>query len=866
MSEISAEFIFVPTFSFAVSDDGQLVRPFMGKGVGPSALVDKYVYAFAEQVGGGDPWQRPLIFKIVPPAETNGFPGICSVIGTDSDGLELLSEPEETVVLSTTASGGGDNIKYFFLCLDHPLLPDTEQALAQQSDITPFPIVSLEKGSETLFVGPDGTHDVGPSPDLRPAVQVVDPYEVGTQLSRTFRIRCNRVVSFTDPRAGVKDEPAETEQRLAKHRLALQLDALRKAGKNLSGKLKTGAGSLDNFLRDMDPNQPEGELGKRIRQREDFALALIRMTTAPVWNLLEQDSRGTVERGKLHYGRHLEVTCSIHELLLSTELGEELWVRIADRFPIQADGVERATPENGVEELAKRFIFSEKATVEPREGWEKPALLTGGNAAFGLYAATTKALARASLAKVGDAAGGIISSQELDDFASGALRSKAGLTAYRWAYHLRNDFFLERVTIDGVEKLVTWVDKGQTFSVSNVEVTINAEPGEFSTRFANSGFDVGHVGRVLNLASFGYSLMALNVAIEKKQEEVPTRLLSTGAAALSLIGDPFVAKLFLKPDQLAAGATGANVVKYLGIAGAFLGIAAGVSDALDANDNGEGDVALVVGGGAVFGGAIAAWAGAASIFAVAGPPGWVMLAGTAVGILAPIVAAQFFQDDDLEEMVEHSVFGNQHGEAHDAPKIALCAGNKFNHWAGEGLQSLERQQLGFDNFIWSYRVRGVRTTNPMQSDPTVEILPSRLVPESCVDIDADIAWKQGSAEVTLRGTVRITFTQNPKFENLSGDRFAGELETLVSLFTTQGPPTHHVEWSIFPEDQALRNQVQRMPLTLAKLTFRLKPFGPDRDLVVPVPPANDPNAKFEYELMRSTNLNRDAQGSSSIYT
>jgi len=867
MSEFAAEFVFVPTYSFKVSADGQLLRPFPGKDVGPAELIDRYVYAFAESSGGSDPWVLAAVYKILPPGDSGQFPLVSIVSGTDSDGSELLSEPSETVLLPTATSGGIDDVKYCFLCLDHLLLSETEQALMAGSDVSPLPIVSLRDAANPLFVGADGSYATSPAPNMRRAVQVVDPYAVGEQLARTFKERCNAVVAYTDPRAGLTDRQVEeTKERLAKQPIAMQLDALRLAGKDFRNKLKTGPQSLDQYLMDMDPNQPKGELGKLIRQREDFALAMINMTTARVWDLLERDARATVARGNEHYGRHLKVTCSIHESLLMTELGEEFWLRICERFPIKGEGLERATPENGMEELARRFIFAENAAVEPREGWEEPALLTGGNAAFGVYAAMTKVIARASLEKVGDAAGGIVSDQALDKFASGALRNKAGLTAYRWAYHLRNDFFVESVTLHGEQRAVTWFEKNNRFSVSPVELVLEADSKEFTARFANSGFDFEHVGRLLTIASIGFSFMAVREAIEKKSKDLDVKLLQTGSAALSLVGDGFVTGLLEKLELIPKGGSAAKVLKFVGVAGAVLGAIAGVREGVRAKDNGEGDVALVTGGGAVISGAVAAWAGLAAFEVVAGPPGWLMLAGTAIGLLAPIVSAAFLQDDDVENMVEHCVFGRQHGEPHDAPKLALCEGSKFSAWAGTSLDSLKAQHLGFANLIWAFRVRGLRTSNPMRSDPTVEILPPRLVPDTCVDVDADVTWRQGDDEVRLRGRVRLHCRPGPNLENLSGDHFGGDDQSLSGVHTTLNPTTHHIEWTIEPKDPTLRAKVQNMPIRVATLTLQLRALGPKNEaMVFPILPKNHPGAQFRYELMRNAALNRTEVSSVSIY-
>jgi len=880
MSTLSSEFVFAPIFSMEVSSDGGLVKPFPGASIGPRALDQKFVYVFGENIGGQGQFQPIIIYKVETISGGDTFPVLRLVKDTDDNGDPVLDDEDlpETIVLPTTTSSGADDVKYFFVCLDRFLDPASVDALAAMSSRLPLPVVSLSDSAPKLFVDSQGNYSSSPQPGARRCVLVMDPYFVGENLSATFKIRCNDVIEFTQPQAVVRGTEAaeaaaaeKVKQRLDKHALALEIKALQDAGKDFSGKLKSGSGSLSQTLKDMDPNEPDGELGKLIEKRENFANALINFTRSELWDILEKDARLTDARGEKFYAQHLRSTCKIHEYLPLTELGTELWLQICIKFSMEGSDEGRGTPDNGLEEMAMRFIFSEKDSIEPADPWKEPAILGAANSVFGFYGALTKVVAAAALQKVGDSAGGVFAPDTLEAFAEGAIRNKGGLTAYRWAYHLRNNFLVESVTVKGVPKTVTWVDGGQRIAMDTADIVIDVDEGQFTAKFPASKFNFAHVGRGLTVASYLYTIMTLSRSIEKKKDSLGIDILKTGSATLSLAGDSFIAGLMVKPQTIASG-RGAAVVKWFGIAGAGLGAVVSGLEAAKAFDNGEGDVAFTLGAGAAVGGFIAGWGAAAALGLVAsGPPGWIVLAGAGVGVLVPIIAG-FLQDDPLEEMVEHSVFGTQHGLAHDAPKVALCAGDKFNFWAGESRTSLKRQRLGFANLIWAFSVKGDSLNNAI---PTVEFSPPRMLEQTCFEVKASLTWKSGSNTETLNGTVRL-FPRSEKVQNRSGDRFAGENATFVGLNTTKSPAKHHVPWIIEPEDTAKKTRIQSMTLHEATLEIKLLAQGPDdTEMVFPRNPATGPGVTFTYVLAKRvpkprgsglrTRFNTDEVASSIVY-
>jgi hypothetical protein len=311
-------------------------------------------------------------------------------------------------------------------------------------------------------------------------------------------------------------------------------------------------------------------------------------------------------------------------------------------------------------------------------------------------------------------------------------------------------------------------------------------------------------------------------------------------------------------------------MKWTGLIGAAIGVVAGTLEAKNTWVNtGEVDVALAQGVGAATG-LIAMWGSASALgfLPFAGPPGWLILVGLSVAVAAPI-AASFFQDSPVEDMFEHSAFGLQAGEAHDAPGLAVCVGGKFSAWKGESVPVLEQQLRGFSNAMWIFSCKGqcAKAADLFGNFPRVEISPQRTLDNSCFEIEVSIAWGSGAAQVALQGKVRIHYGSDLRIEQVSGTQFGGGAVpspsggTVGVLFqaetTSGGNKRRTVDWIVAPRNAADRARVQGLVLTSATLNIRLIPdFKATPDVAFPLTESGKPLKVFSYEIAKTLKQGR----------
>lgn len=469
---------------------------------------------------------------------------------------------------------------------------------------------------------------------------------------------------------------------------------------------------------------------------------------------------------------------------------------------------------------------------------------------------------------MGDGVQGPDATPQFESFAKGQIDTKAGRAAYRWVYHLRSNLLLERVEVAGIERIVAWRDRSRTIEIKPTELVIDFEIAEFQ-KFTTKGLVIGHVGIASSVVGLIYSGLSLRHAIEAKAA-TDVDILKTSSAALSLIGNDFVIALLARSDTVFNSTTAIKAMKWAGLAGAIIGTVAGFIEARRTwLDNGEVDVALVQGVGAATG-VIAFWGSmsALGIFSFAGPPGWLILAGLAIAVAAPI-AASALQDTAIEDMVEHCMFGTAAGVGDNAPGLALCEGGKFSFWAGETVTSVERQLRGFSNATWVFSCKGVCKTaaDLFGNFPRVELSPQRTLDNSCFEIEVSAAWGSGTTQVALDGKVRIHFGSNLRIEQISGTRFgggsvrsrAGDIVGVLFKSETRsgGRARRVVDWIVAPANPADRARVQGLPLN--RVTLRMKLIGDVTATPALAFPLDEPGKApkvFSYELAQTLRQGR----------
>lgn len=870
MSEKSPEFVFVRYHTYGVTKDGALLpRPPTAKQLDLSGLIDSFIHVFGEVSGG---FETVGTFKVVAENSVELTPRLAPVEGSDPDaeGGLLLGPSVAGLRLPTIVSGGVTDRKYFFLALPYALHPITETKL-QKGPPSPIPLVSvLSAGQHFRFFDPNVPAYVKtPTAGSLRVLFIIDPVHAATMLARELEVHCNRVIEFTKPEVHLKGSDGEkkTKERLMKYRLALEMDALRQIDNDLNDKLKDDGKTLTQLLKDMDPTDAQGELGRLIRTRDDFSGGVINLARSDLWNLLEADARETDEHAPVAYSHILNATCQMFERSAECPLFAEFWQQIGVNFPLVDSGLPRKKPVGAIENIAHRFIFSD--VLMPQDAWKQPVVLEAARNLFPFIVALSKTIADYSDGNLGDGVQGPDATPQFESFAKGNVNTKAGRVAYRWVYHLRSNMLLQESEIVGIDRVVTWRDKGRTIQINVTELRIDLSTDEFQ-KFTKKGLILGHIAIAANALGLLYSGLSLRHSIEAKAA-TDLDILKTGAAALSLIGDDFLIALLARSDTIFNSTTGIKAMKWAGLVGAAVGTIAGLVEAKRTwRDNGEGDVALLQGVGAASG-LVVMWgsASALGLLPFAGPPGWLILAGLGVALAAPILAIAF-QDKPLEDMFEHSVFGEQANQPNTAPGLAV-AGPTFATWAGESVPSIERQLKGFSNAIWVFSCKGLCPTakDLFGNFPRVELCPQRTLDNSCFEINVSGVWGSAASPVALQGKIRIHYGSDTRIEQLSGTRFGGGPVPSPSggpvgvIFqSTSGSSGNtnlrrRVDWIIAPADTADRARVQG--LALNALTLQIKLIGDSTVspvLAFPLDEPGKPPKVFSYEVAKTLKQGR----------
>lgn len=880
MTVLSPQFRVAEYFSVQVSESGKLGAPFPAEAsqLRLESLAGKFLYVFAEATSGPEPWVLLCIYKAE--AATNVstlFVQLRSVLGSDSDGELVLGDPNGFLRLPTALSGGLTGRKYFFLAVPRLLDPSVERKLARKRP--PFlPAVQLDGGSQHVrFLSTTDTlaYTNEEAAGSERVLFVVEPYAIAVHLAKTYEWRCDRVVGFTKAEAVYRDskraaelEQQLVEERLVRHSLALEIDALRRVGLDLKGYLHNGKDNLDATLRDMDPTRKDGALGRLIAAREGMALALIELLQSDIWALLDEDARLAANLRPKDYGYHLDVSCYCMSRLAESKAGAKFLERLYVCFPPSAAGA-RAVPKNAAERIADEFLFPDEAYPQP--AWYKDAVAQVLPNLLSLHAQAANVMAAAALARL-DGWAFLQPGGSLQEWAKGPLKTQMGLTAYRWAYYLRNAYALEHVVLEGREQTVVWFERGKQARAAVLDLHVDWKTGEWQGRFGKS-FDLEKVARLFSVVNFAFALGSLEEALVNKRKE-NVALLRTGSAALSLMDDRWVIGLMTRLDEVGKSGSGVAVARWMGALGALLGVYASFEDARYAwTEDGEGDVALVHGLTAV-GGAVALWGSVAAASSVTGPPGWLVIGGFTLLLAGPLLAAAL-QDSELEKVVNHSVFGKMSGEDHEAPKFALCEGDRFSAWASTGVATLRAQHRALSNVTWAFGVQGQRMLGVF---PLVRLLPQRLLSTSAFHVQVELAWGSTSnpSQVSLKSTVWLHVGDKHR---LRMEHESGALLELVgvpvdgvrwatlsrTLSTVEGRRRQAFDVLFAPASPDMRERAARLELMRARVSVRLSAFGAKNDeLIVPVPPPDAQRAALAYQLVEpnpnATNQGAEGQG------
>lgn len=891
MARMSPHFSFMEYWSYTVDDTGRIGQPF-STALDPTTAHDKFVYVFGEAAGGGAPWRCDAFYRLEALSTTEP-PTLYPAVGSAQDGSAIWGEAVPTIQLPQEVDAGVRNRKYYFLISRWVLTEATVRRL-EQGKPAHLPVVELlAEGPHLRYVrpGPRGLQvtDAGDPGGVRVAI-AVDPHTVGEHLADSLEHAINRVLKFTLPEAADNEQEridAERRGRLAV--LAQQIDALRTAGLDLSEKLEAGTNGgtlLDEFLADLDP-RGDGEHARRIRQRERFARGILAWTQSDLWNLLDSDARETPSRALDNYERHLNSAARCLERLAESDAGAAYLERL---YAANLAGrAQRPAPADSNEFVVQEFLFVEEHTAST---WTTSVALNSGRRLFTLHLNASKVMASYALAQLSDYVS-FRPDAGLRAWARGPLDSAAGLTAYRWAYYLRNTYLLETLELTGTLQRVAWIDHGGRQSMHVLQLDIDWDNGEWQSRLGANTPRVAVLGTALNVVWSVFCTLALAEAIEQRRDPALPALKASAAYA-SLASSVWVSRLFARLGEAAGETSGLRAARWLGAMGSGLVVFTSGWDARNAwvND-GEGDVALAHSASAV-GAVLATWAAVGATGFVMGPPGWVVVTGYSLLVLGAL-AAVWLRDDPIEDMVEHSYFGPQRGQGHNAPPVALCADRKFSAWAGIDPAALDAQIRGFENFTWGFVVQGDRLVADqvgpvLVTHPLVTLRPQRLTSGSCFDVEVEMSWGTlgNRRELTAHGMVRLHVGDRDllRVEALTGDPFEAtsvphDGVNLAVLSRGFRDGRHVIDWIVAP-DAAFRARIGNRHLTVARLALRLDALGTTSieyrgqrtaPLLIPVPEPPITEMFLEYPLVRLPpnaqtlvgRINRDALSSMEAY-
>jgi hypothetical protein len=868
MATLSPQFSFAEYWTYNIAPGGQIAAPTPSKD--NDYCYDKFIYVFQESgsnlASPGSQWRHYETYKLEPPPSVSrtGAPYIRRATGTGSGGELTWGPAEDAVQLLISDNCDHFNIHYFFLVSRWPLLPKTIAALESRIPAD-LPLSSLAPNSPHFRYVVDGAHGkavvtVPSNADAKLCQFVVDPYSIAEHLAQTAEWRFNRVSKYVLPEACETDDERNLARfRVQRYQLALEIDALRRAGLDIDSKLRDGSQSgltlLDQVLRDMDPRRSDGELGKFIQEKEDIARALIYWTSTPLWELLYQDAIDSDERAGRYFGTHLKVTAQCLSRVPETVAGEALFTNLYEKN-LRGTGA-RPTPTSSTEFIAQRFVFAEPRTAS---NWEESAASQAARSLFALHMDTAKVMAKYALDRLSDYTV-LVPDQALQSWAQIPTANAMGYTAYRWAYYLRNDFEIQSVTINGQQRLAVYTYNGQK-QLTVLDLDVNWDSAEWRSRLGSNTIEVPILGAALSVIGVVFATGALAESLETNRN-VPLSGLKAASAYMSLAADPLVERYFSRLATLSTGGRALAVARWVGFAGFGLGAFVLGWEARNSwIDDGECDVALAQSATAI-GAGIVAWATFASAFSVTGPAGWAIIAGYGL-IVGGSLTAAWLRDTPIENVVEHTYFGRQQGDAHNAPPMALCAGRAFGVWQGEALTTLQAQQCAILNYGWAFVVQGDRF---IEGYPLVRISPQRLSPQSYMDAEVTIQWRDRStlAERQCRCMVRLHIGNNTNLRITQQTGEALELigiasggVTLSAISRVRQNGRQYIDWIVAPPAM-VRDDTAALELRSIQLRLRLFAFGNTpptfganrgRSLLIPMPEPGTTYMFLDYELVR----------------
>lgn len=889
MTEMSPEISFAEYQTYQVSDNGFLVAPVTNaESVCLARDYNRYVYAFADNVGAfpGTVWRHVQTYKLsqLSTPANNQWRTTPPWIAPARDKSVTTSEEDgwgtalSCIQLPRSIDGQTEGIRYFFVMTRWPLLQKTVAEIARLGPGRLLPAsmpvgeLSIDGRHQKLISTEDdrisfvtrGTATAADYPGMlgstRRYVFVVDVYTIAEYLAATLDANMTKLARFVDPASAANNtEKAATELRLARYVVAREVDMLRRGGASFDSQLATsndnGLHRIDDILREMDPSNSDEGLGRLLWLRDRASRVLLQWLQSPLWDLLCKDARDTPTRAQQFYERHLINALYCLDPLASTPEGVAYFQSLYEQcLPSRAN---RRPPQTSNEFIAQNMMF-----VEPRDAgsWTEPVALKVARSIYALYVKLATPMAKYALSRLQRIAE-ITPDSELSTWASNPMQTNMGLTAYRWAYHLRNNFRLREVRAGDTGQVIVFTNSGESKSVQAFEIDIRWNGSEWVSRLGARSPTAEVLGLGFNLVGAVFSTGALVEAI-RNERHTDTALLKTASAYMSLGQSSYVQQLLGRLSALAATRTGLTAVKCVGLGGAVLGAIGSVTEALDLErDLGETTAAWVTGVSGLGVAFIAGWASLSSLSPlVAAPSGWWILGGAALAIGGTVIVAAI-KDSELERLIAHSVVGDTPGADHEAPGMALCRTGRFAEWAGgwESLSILQAQRDALHGVARAFAVTGLGYVHDY---PQVRFLPQSLLPESLLEVSVSAQWttRQGLAARRFEGLAQLHIGHDRLLRVVSATGEAFETNVLngtrvIAAARVNG--ARCIDWIIAPS-AAIRSETDQLLLRSVTLRMRLwitglrataipRTSGPS--IVIPVPRHGDQSQFLSYELV-----------------
>ncbi len=889
MTEMSPQISFAEYHTYQVSDNGALVAPVTNPDfVCLARSYNRYLYAFADGLFPGATWghvQTYKLFQLSTPQSNQmrtEAPWVAPALDKSAANSETSGWGTElaSVQLPRTIDGQVEGIRYFFVMTRWPLLPKTIAEIARLGPDNLLPaslpvcelsidgrhqkLLSIDNG-KIEFVARDTPPTTANYPTMfasaRRYVFVVDVYTIAEHLAASLDANMTKLARFVDPASAADaKERTATELRLARYEVAREIDTLRKAGAKLDdSQLATmdgkGRHKIEDVLKSMDPSNQDEGLGRLLWLRDRASRVLLQWLQSPLWDLLCKDARDTPQRAKEFYERHLVNALYCMEPLARTPEGSAYFMSLYEQcLPSKQ---KRTAPKTSIEFIAQNIIF-----VESRDpgSWEEYAAVNVARSIYALYVDLAPVMAKYSLERLASVAD-VIPDSETAAWAKNPLQTKMGATAFRWAYHLRNNFKLKEVRAGDTGQVVVFTSAGEGKSFRAFEIDISWNGTEWVSRLGGKSPAADVLWLGFNLVGAVFSTGALVEALSNERHR-DTAFLKTASAYMSLGQSSYVQKLLGQFSTLAATKKGLTAVKVVGLAGAALGAWASLREAANLqNDFGETAAAWVTGVSGVGAAFVAGWASLASLgYVASAPSGWWILGGAAL-IVGGVVIVEVLKDSELQRVVNHSVFGNAPGEDHEAPGMSLCRTGRFAEWAG-GWNDLSIIRAQRDALHGVARAFGVRGLAFVHDYPKVQFVPQSLLPESILEVSVVAVWTtpQGIVARQFRGDGQLHVGHDKllRMDFLSGDAFETDrLNGVRVIGAVMANGARCIDW-IFAPNAAFRAATSNLLLTSVTLQTRLwitglkataVPSTLAPSIVVPVPRHGDPAQFLTYELV-----------------